>query len=101
MREHMEIDATEGCPVGGNPRKMTQAELGAAGHTKTPLLTAIRANCLNCCMGSAAEVRRCGIADCSLWPYRMGTNPFRAETSGAQRAAARRNMARLQAGAAT
>ena len=33
---------------------------------------AIRAKCLDCCGGQKAEVRRCHIRDCPLWPYRMG-----------------------------
>lgn len=33
---------------------------------------AIRLKCLDCCVGSAPEVRRCDIVTCSLWPYRMG-----------------------------
>ncbi len=43
----------------------------------TPL-KAIRAKCLDCCVGSAHEVRRCQISDCSLHPYRFGHNPKRA-----------------------
>ena len=41
---------------------------------KTPI-KAIRAKCLDCCCDSAAEVRRCPIESCSLWPYRMGHRP--------------------------
>lgn len=33
---------------------------------------AIRQKCLECCCGNAAEVRRCHIADCTLWPWRTG-----------------------------
>lgn len=33
---------------------------------------AIRAKCLECCCGNAAEVRRCRMVDCGLWPYRLG-----------------------------
>ena len=32
---------------------------------------------LDCCCGNAAEVRKCVAVDCALWPFRMGTNPFR------------------------
>jgi hypothetical protein len=39
---------------------------------------AIRLNCLDCCCGSAAEVRRCHLTDCALHPYRMGV--YRRET---------------------
>lgn len=33
---------------------------------------AIRAKCLDCCCGNSAEVRKCPIAWCPLWIYRMG-----------------------------
>ena len=42
----------------------------------TPL-KAIRIKCLDCSVGSRAEVRRCNIPDCSLYPYRFGHNPRR------------------------
>ena len=43
---------------------------------KTPL-KAIRAKCLDCCCGSAYEVKNCVIHDCELYPFRLGSNPFR------------------------
>lgn len=39
-------------------------------------MKAIRANCLDCCGGSEAEVRRCHINTCPLHPFRFGKNPF-------------------------
>lgn len=42
----------------------------------TPL-KAIRAKCLDCCCGSAFEVKLCACKDCSLWPFRDGRNPAR------------------------
>ncbi|NLL92287.1 MAG: hypothetical protein GX222_07765 [Ruminococcaceae bacterium] len=33
---------------------------------------AIRAKCLDCCCGSAKEVRLCSIKSCALWRFRMG-----------------------------
>ncbi len=33
---------------------------------------AIRLKCRECCCGNAAEVRRCHIFDCTLWPWRFG-----------------------------
>lgn len=44
-------------------------------HTKKSVLKAIREKCLDCCIGQHAEVRRCHITDCALWPFRMGKNP--------------------------
>ena len=41
-------------------------------------LKAIRGKCLECCCNNSAEVRRCHITDCALWPYRLGKNPRRA-----------------------
>jgi hypothetical protein len=37
---------------------------------------AVRAKCLDCCCGNAAEVTKCVDLDCPLWPYRFGINPF-------------------------
>lgn len=34
---------------------------------------AIRAKCLDCCCGSAPEVRRCPVKTCPLWVFRMGS----------------------------
>lgn len=59
-----------------DPRKMTVAELNDLGFQKRPILSAIRENCIGCAGGSPAEVRRCHLTKCPLWPYRMGTNPF-------------------------
>ena len=46
----------------------------------TPLrpLRAMRVKCLECCCNNSAEVRRCHMTDCPLWPFRMGRNPNRA-----------------------
>ena len=41
----------------------------------TPL-KAIRLKCLDCMCNNAAEVSRCVCPDCSLFPFRFGTNPF-------------------------
>lgn len=38
---------------------------------------AIRAKCLDCCAGEKAEVKLCPSADCPLYPFRFGKNPFR------------------------
>ena len=62
--------------VGRDPRQMTEGDLIALGHAKRPLLRIIRANCIECCGGYEAEVRRCRMVACQMWPYRMATNPF-------------------------
>jgi hypothetical protein len=76
---HTEPTTLEGAEalIGRDPRKMTEAELNALGHHKRPVLDAIREKCIDCCGGMVAEVRRCRMVDCALWPYRMGTNAFR------------------------
>ena len=40
----------------------------------TPIQS-IRAKCRDCSCGSTAEIRLCELADCALWPYRMGCRP--------------------------
>ena len=39
-------------------------------------LKAIRLKCLECMSKSAAEIQRCHIEECSLWPFRFGHNPI-------------------------
>jgi hypothetical protein len=97
------LDPTEGVLVGRDPREMTREDLAAAGHETTPVLSAIRAKCLDCCCGSIAETRRCTVVRCALWPFRMGTNPFRAERemSDEQRAAAAERLAKARAAKGT
>ncbi len=86
-----------------DPREMTPEDWRAIGmdpKRQPPVLKAIRSKCLDCCGGQPSEVRACPSAGCDLWPYRMGTNPFRAPPSDAQREAARAAGAawRAQAG---
>jgi hypothetical protein len=45
-------------------------------HQGGPIMSIIRAKCLDCCCGQQSEVRRCTAVGCALWPYRMGKNPF-------------------------
>ena len=37
---------------------------------------AIRRHCIDCCGGELSEVRRCEAIPCSLWPFRLGGNPY-------------------------
>lgn len=38
---------------------------------------AIRRKCIDCTVGQIAEIARCEMTDCALWPFRMGNDPFR------------------------
>ena len=40
----------------------------------TPM-KAIRAKCLDCCLGQVKEVRLCSIETCALYEYRNGHRP--------------------------
>ena len=46
----------------------------------TPIKS-IRKKCLDCCCGSAKEVRLCTVTKCALYPYRMGKRPPKEESS--------------------
>jgi hypothetical protein len=72
-----------------DPRELSPEDLAAIGHEKQPLLRVIRANCIQCQGGNAADMRRCRCTGCPFWPYRMATNPFAAARSEAQMANAR------------
>jgi hypothetical protein len=85
--------------IGRDPRQMTQDELRAMGHEPMSATAAIRAHCLDCCAGSAYEVRCCMAVRCPSWPWRMGTNPWRREMSEEQREARRQIALRSGLGA--
>lgn len=80
----------DGHPIGRDPRQMAQAELIDLGHQPMSPLAAIRAHCLDCCAGSAHEVRMCTALNCASWPFRTGSNPWRAGKTEAQLEAARK-----------
>jgi hypothetical protein len=73
----------------------SKAELQAMGFSPMPILRAVRAKCLDCSGGSAAEVSGCRVTACPLYPFRLGRNPWRPDVSPAQREASRRNAAAL------
>jgi hypothetical protein len=68
-------EADAGEKIGIDPRKLSKSALDALETPKSPI-KAIRAKCLDCCCEQHSEVRKCVAFDCSLWPYRMGRNPF-------------------------
>lgn len=43
------------------------------GEEKGSRKRAIRLKCLDCCCGSAYEVRLCPLRNCPLWRFRLGT----------------------------
>ena len=43
--------------------------------SKSGVLRALRANCVECCGDSPEEVKYCSAIDCALWPYRFGKTP--------------------------
>jgi len=57
-------------------------ELNAGAPSKPVPLDAIRRKCLDCTAGDMAEIRRCHIRSCALWPFRFGHNPFHARSKG-------------------
>lgn len=42
-------------------------------------MRAIREKCLDCSCQQPMEVKECTVKMCALWPFRMGTNPYRAK----------------------
>lgn len=78
--------------------ELTKAELKAMGHEPMPVLKAIKAKCLDCSGGLRSEVTDCLVRTCALWPFRLGTNPWRAEVSEARRQSAREAFARIKSG---
>lgn len=58
-------------PVSKTPSKVPSS---GKKRLRTPIAS-IRIKCLDCSCGSRAEVKRCELTDCALWPYRMGKRP--------------------------
>lgn len=65
-------------------------KLRALGHQPMPVLKAIRAKCLDCSGGTPSEVRDCLVWQCPLFPFRMGSNPWRVPVSDEHRERAAR-----------
>ena len=86
------LELQNGHDIGRDPRRMTGDELAALGHQRMSPLKALRLRCVDCSAGSDAEVRRCTFVHCPAWPFRMGTNPWRAPASEARRTQSRANM---------
>ena len=61
---------------GKHPRD-ADVDVMRAIHEPGPLLRVIRAKYIDCSGGSESEARKCTAIGCALWPYRMGSNPFR------------------------
>jgi len=68
--------------VGRDPRRIAEPDWRAAGLPFPTLAEAARAKCLDCCGGQLREVRFCLALACPLWPFRMGTDPFRGMRGG-------------------
>jgi hypothetical protein len=89
------LEKRDGWDVGRDPRQVSRDELMAAGHKPMSPLKALRARCLDCCAGSANEVRLCTAVSCPAWPFRLGSSPWRPPASEARREAQQQAGARL------
>jgi hypothetical protein len=74
---------------------MEPDELRALGHVPMTPLAALRFRCIDCCGGSAEEVRKCMALTCPAWPFRMGANPWRAPLSEPEKARRRELLSRV------
>jgi hypothetical protein len=75
------VDECDGGELVGERPDDVPSELLSLNFSARNPLKAIRAKCLDCCCGHAAEVRKCVATDCPLWPFRLGTNPFRQKSA--------------------
>jgi hypothetical protein len=71
------FETDRGQLIGCDPRELTPEDFAAAGVPLLPVMKAIRANCIDCCGGQVAEVRKCVRVVCPMWPMRMGVFPAR------------------------
>jgi hypothetical protein len=89
------LEKRDGWDVGRDSRQVSRDELIAAGHKPMSAQRALRARCLDCCAGSATEVRLCTAVSCPAWPFRLGSSPWRPPASEARQEAQRQAGARL------
>lgn len=94
MSDNIDPDALD-------PRKLSPEDFQRLGCQRTSRGNAIRQMCLQCMCGSAREVLLCGSGGCPLWPFRMGTDPWRAPMSDEQRASAAARMRAMRGEAAS
>lgn len=76
-------EADGGHLVGRDPRQIPMADIRQLQHPESPIKS-IRAKCIDCSGGNAAEARKCTAVNCALWPMRMGTNIFHASSAAAK-----------------
>ena len=87
-------EADGGQKVGKLPGSVPVSHLRALRHPESPI-RAIRSKCLDCSGGVVSEVRKCIAVTCSLWPFRMGSNPFHGKKGAVPRLA---NDSKAQSG---
>lgn len=90
QHRHIGLEREDGYDVGRDPRGLSTDDLERLGHARVSPLRALRLKCLDCCNGSAREVRLCTAVDCPSWPFRMGKNPWAGPVSEARREHGRR-----------
>jgi len=101
MNRNIGFERCDKFDVGRDPRAMSTAELEQLGHARVAPLRALRLKCLDCCNGSAQEVRLCTAVDCPSCPFRMGKNPWRAPLGAEAHAQRAATMNRNRASALT
>ena len=80
------------------PDQTIDLEADEAKNRRVTPLRAVRQECLDCCGGSANEVRLCVSKSCPLWPFRFGRRPtdeLKAEVARVLHPAELRSTARL------
>ena len=72
-----------------DPREMSPEDFARYGVERISRGDAIRAKCRDC-GESPRAILECAVSTCALWPFRMGTDPWREkrEMTDEQRAAA-------------
>ncbi len=73
-----------------------KSEAEKHGHVSTPVLKAIKNNCIECSGGSFSEVKLCTVYSCHLWPFRLGKNPWRKEMSKENRKKASERLKKVR-----
>ena len=95
LRQISPYPGDEGELIGRDPCELPLAILSIYHMERNPL-KAIRERCLDCCCGSAPEVRKCTAFACPAWAFRMGVNPQKRTLSEDRRRAAAERFAKMR-----
>jgi hypothetical protein len=85
----------QSAPAGAQFPRDDRDRVEAAGAPANDRARGVASRCLDCCAGSAHEVRSSVAVTCPAWPFRLGKAPWRAPLSDAEKHRRRNLLSRV------